>query len=354
MVFMFISCLCSSFLTFLLARKNRHIIFQALKISRTLLEKCQQFFIETFTKEGVKYSIDSIVSHEKNSSHQSKRKNNMNESCLCFDLESSSTGEACRVENNAIIKLAEDIKKSFFSVKGSKRSPHRFGFALKSFRDFFVRLNVHATTPPTENPDSCKQLSDLSRRLLSDELPVTSTFEFVQSGSIKSLSVYLSNGAYDNTGISDAQDLLWHLSEVQSRLHKFASLALTVPNGSSANPLGVLVEKLLDTLHMCYDSFPVMLSDEQSTRESMMIPLRYPETQEPTSLELKFRRSQREKELRTYNDVLSVNLFSTPDAIEPVLFPKICRRTDQEPAPKVSQCCSNYNFLYVNAKNIWG
>jgi E3 ubiquitin-protein ligase TRIP12 len=189
---------------------------------------------------------------------------------------------------------------------------------------------------------------------LSDELPVTSTFEFVQSGSIKSLSIYLSNGAYDNTGISDAQDLLWHLSEVQSRLHKFASLALTVPNGSSANPLGILVEKLLDTLHMCYDSFPVMLSDEQSTRESMMIPLRYPETQEPTSLELKFRRSQREKELRTYNDVLSVDLFSTPDAIEPVLFPKICRRTDQEPAPKVSQCCSNYNFLYVNANNIWG
>ncbi|PAN17002.1 hypothetical protein PAHAL_3G100800 [Panicum hallii] len=326
----------SSFLNFLLARKNCHIILQALKISRILLEKCQQFFLETFTKEGVKHSIDSIVSHEKNSSHQSKRKNNMNESCLCFDLESSSTGEVCRVENNAVMKLAEDIKKSFFSVKGSKRSPHRLGFALKSFRDFFVRLNVHATTPPTENPDSCKQLTDLSRRLLSDELPVTSTFEFVQSGSIKCLSVYLSNGAYGNAGISDGQDLLGHLSEVQSRLQKFASLALTVPNDSSANPLEILVEKLLDTLQMCYDSFPVMLSDEQSTHESMMIPLRYPETQELKSLELKFRRSQREKELRNYNDVLSVDLFSTPDAIEPVLFPEICRRTDQEPAPKNS------------------
>uniref|UniRef100_K3ZBY2 HECT-type E3 ubiquitin transferase n=1 Tax=Setaria italica TaxID=4555 RepID=K3ZBY2_SETIT len=321
----------SSFLTCLLARKNRHILFQTLKISRTLLEKCQQFFLETFTKEGVKHSIDSIVSQEKNSSHQLKTKNNK-ESCLSFDLESSSTGEACRIENNAVMKLGEEIKKRFFSVKGSKKSPHRFGFSLKSVRDFFARL--HAATSPTENPDSCKQLSDLSRRLLSDELPVTSTFEFVQSGSIKYLAIYLSNGAYCNTDLSDEQDVLGQLDEVQSRLQKFASLALTVSNESSANPLGILVEKLLDTLQMCYDSFPVMLSDEPSTRESMMIPLRYPETQEVTTLELKFRRSQREKELRNYNDVLSVDLFSTPDAIEPVLLPEVCKKTDQEPAPK--------------------
>ncbi|CAN6358366.1 unnamed protein product [Urochloa humidicola] len=325
----------SRFLTCLLARKNRHILFQALKISRTLLEKRQAFFLETFTKEGVKHSIDSIVSQERNLSHQSKRKN-MNESCLFFDLESSSTDEACRVENNAVMKLAEDIKKSFFSVKGSKKSAHRFGFALKSLRDLFARLNVLAATPSTAKPDSCKQLSDLSRRLLSDELPVTSTFEFVQSGSIKCLAMYLSNGAYCNTDLNDGQDVLGQLSEVQSRLQKFASLALTMANTSSANPLGILVEKLLDALHMCYDSFPVMLSDEQSTRESMLIPLRYPETQDRTSLELKFRRSQREKELHNYNDVLSVNLFSTPDAIEPVLFPQVCRRTDQEPAPKNS------------------
>ncbi|OEL17672.1 E3 ubiquitin-protein ligase UPL4 [Dichanthelium oligosanthes] len=312
----------SSFLTCLLARKNSHILFQTLKISRTLLEKHQQFFFVTFTKEGVKHSIDAIVSQEKNSSHQSKRKNSMKESCLCSDLESSSTHEPCRIGNNAVMKLAEEIKKSFFSVKGSKKSPPRFGFALKSFRDFFARLNVHASTPPAENPDNCKQLSDLSKRLLSDELPVTSTFEFVQSGSVKHLAVYLSNGAYCNADISDGQDVLGQLNEVQSRLQTFASLALTMSNERSVNPLGILVEKLQDTLHVCYDSFPVMLSDEQYTRESMMIPVRYLEPQERTSLELKFRRSKREKELRNYNDVLSVDLFSTPDAIEPVLFPE--------------------------------
>ncbi|KAF8666891.1 hypothetical protein HU200_053415 [Digitaria exilis] len=322
----------SSFLTCLLSRKNRHIVFQALKISRTLLEKRQHFFLETFTKEGVKYSIDSILSQEKNSSHQSKGNNNVKESCLCFDLESSSTGEACRIENNAVMKLAEEIKKSLFSVKGSKISPYRFGFALKSFRDFFARLNVHTATPSIKNPDSCKQLSDLSRRLLSDELPATSTFEFVHSGSVKHLAIYLSNGAYRNEDFSNGHEVLGQLNEVQSRLLKFASLALTMSNEGSANPLGILVEKLLDTLHLCYDSFPVMLSDEQRARESVMIPLRY--TEEPTSLELKFRKSLREKELRNYNDVLSVNLFSTPDAIEPVLFSEVCR--DQEPASKNS------------------
>lgn len=333
MMFMFISRLCISFLNCLLARKNQHILFETLKISRNLLEKDQRFSLETFTKEGVKHAIEYIVSQSKNTSHQSERNNSVKESCLCFDLESSSTVEACSIENDAVMELAEEIKKNFFSVKQSKKSPHRFGFTIKSVRDFFARLNVYALTHPAENPDSCKQLSDLSRRLLSDELPVTSTFEFVQSGSIKCFAVYLSNGAY-NADLNDGP-VLEQLSKVQSRLQKFANLALTLSNESSANPLGILVEKLLETLHMCYDSFPVMLSDKQISRESMMIPLRYPEAQKPTSLELKFRRSQKERELRNYNGVLSVDLFSTPDTTEPILFPEVFRRTDQEPTSKV-------------------
>ncbi|KAL6864715.1 hypothetical protein ACP4OV_015866 [Aristida adscensionis] len=328
----------SSFLSCLLVRKNRHVVFQTLKISRTLLQKDQQFFFETFSKEGVKHAIDAIVSQERNSNDQTKRKNNIQESCLCFDIgpESSLTNEACRIENNAVMKLAEEIKEKFLAVKGSKKSLQRFGFALKCVRDFFARLNVHAMTTPVENLDSSKQLSDISRRLLSNELPVTSTFEFVDSGIIKYLADYLSNGAYFNANIKNGQDLQAHLHEVQSRLQKFTCMALTASNESSVKPLGILVEKLLDTLHMCHDTFPVMLSDEQVTRESMMIPLRYPENQVPTSLDLKFRRSHREKELHNFADVLNVNLFSTPDDIEAILLPKICKSTDQEPASKKS------------------
>ncbi|OQU77294.1 hypothetical protein SORBI_3009G025200 [Sorghum bicolor] len=342
----------SSFLNCLLARKNHHILFETLKISRTLLEKDQLFSLETFTKEGVKHAIEYIVSQSKNTSHQSERNNSMKESCLCFDLESSSTVEACSIENDAVMELAEEIKKNFFSVKRSKKTSHRFGFTLRSVRDFFARLNVYALTHPAENPDSCKQLSDLSRRLLSDELPVTSTFEFVQSGSIKCFAVYLSNGAYCNADLNDGP-VLEQLSKVQSRLQQFANLALTLSNKSSANPLGILVEKLLDTLHMCYDSFPVMLSDEQISRESMMIPLRYPEAQEPTLLELKFRRSRKERELRNYNGVLSVDLFSTPDTTEPILFPRVFRRTDQEAASKNSnqEIEANGSKKLVESKN---
>ncbi|KAJ1261374.1 hypothetical protein BS78_09G024900 [Paspalum vaginatum] len=298
----------SSFLTCLLARKNRHILFQALKISRTLLEKDQEFFFETFTKEGVRHAIDAISSQDKNSILKSKRKNSMKERCFCFDLESSLTDKACRVENNVVMELAEEINKSFFLVKGSKKSAHRFGFSLKSVRDFFAR----SLTPSAENQDKGKQLSHLSRRLLPDELQVYSTFEFVQSGSIRYLTDYLSNAEYCNAN-----------PELQSRLQKFAHLALTMSNDGSTKPLGILVGKLLDTLHMCYDTFPVMLSDEQCTRESTMIPLRYPETQETTSLELKFRRSKKDKELFNYTAVLSVKLFSTPQAIEPVIFPRV-------------------------------
>jgi E3 ubiquitin-protein ligase TRIP12 len=340
-----LSCFCDSFLTCLLARKNHHIVFQTLKISRTLLEKHPQFFCEAFTKEGVKHAIFSIISQELNNIHQSKRKDKMQESCMCFhlDLKSSSTDEACRIEDNAIMKLAEEIKKSFLAVKGSKKPPNKIGLALKMVRDFFATLNVHVMAPPIENPDSCKQLSDLSRKLLLDKLPVTSTFEFVESGSIKYLADYLSNGACFNANLSGGQELLGHLNEVRSRMQKFTCLALIVSNESSVKPLGFLVEKLLDSLHMYYDSFPVMLSDEQCTRESMVIPLRLSETQERTSLEIKFRRSYREKLLEKYNDVLSVDLFSTPDDIEPILWPHVCKRDDEVPAFKVLTytCCSN-------------
>ncbi|TVU18117.1 hypothetical protein EJB05_34191 [Eragrostis curvula] len=341
----------SSFLTCLLARKNRHVVYETLKISRTLLTKHKQFFFETFTKEGVKHAICSIVSQELNN-HQSKRKNEVEESCLCFylDSESSSTDEACRIEDNAIMKLAEEIKTSFFAVKGSKKSPNRIGLALQIVRDFFARLNVHSMTPPIENPDSCKQLSDLSRRLLSDDLPVTSTFEFVESGSIKYLADYLSNGACFYENLKNGQELVGHINEVRSRLQKFTYLALTRSNESSEKPLAVLVEKLLDALHMYYDSFPVMLSDEQCPRESMMIPLRFSEDQERTTLELKFRKSHREKELDKYRNVLSVDLFSTPDDIESVLLPHICKTNDQEPSSKNQEKEANQMTKFVESK----
>uniref|UniRef100_A0A804PS09 HECT domain-containing protein n=2 Tax=Zea mays TaxID=4577 RepID=A0A804PS09_MAIZE len=322
--------LCISLFNCLLAQKNQHVLFETLKISRILAKKDQHFFLESFTKEGVKHAIEYIVSQSKNTSHQ-----NMKEFCLCFYMKTSSTVEACSIANNSVTELAKEIKKNFLSVKGSNKSPNRFGFTLKSVRDFFARLNLYSSTHLAENPDSCKQLFDLSRRLLSDELPVTSNFEFVQSGSIKCLSVYLSNGAYCNADLNDGP-VLEQLSVVHSRLHKFANLALTPFNESSANPLGILVEKLLDTLHMCYGSFPVLLSYEQMPREDMMIPLRYPKAKKPTSLLLKFRRSQKERELYNYNGVLSVDLFSTPDSTEPILFPEIFRRTDQEPASENS------------------
>ncbi|KAK3137637.1 hypothetical protein QOZ80_5BG0454990 [Eleusine coracana subsp. coracana] len=207
----------SSFLTCLLARKNRHVVFQTLKISRTLLKKHPQFFFETFTKEGVKH--------------------------------------------------------------------------------------------------------------------------------------YLSNGACFNANMRNGQDLLGQLNEVRNRLQKFTCLALAESNEISVKPIGVLVEKLLDALHMYYDSFPVMLSDEQSARESMVIPLRFSETEERTSLELKFQRSYREKVLERYNGALSVDLFSTPEDIEPILWPHVCKRNDQEPASKNQETEANQSRRFVESEN---
>ncbi|XP_044364636.1 E3 ubiquitin-protein ligase UPL4 [Triticum aestivum] len=323
----------SSFLTCLLARKNRHIVFQTLEVAKTLLKKHHQFFFESFTKEGVKHVIETIQAQEKNrnSSQKLKRKNNTQEWCLCYELDlDSSSADGCKIENNAILNLAEEIKKSFVVVKANNKSPHRFGCVLKFVKDFFVRLNRHALTVPTQDPDLCKELSDISRKFLSDELPSTSTFTFAKSGSAKYLVDYLSNGACLKSNLNNCQDLAEQLKEVQHRLQKFTHLALKVSNGSSVKPLGILVDKLLDALHMSYDSFPVILSDHgQRTRESTMIPLRHSRTQESELLDIKFVKARREKELRSYGGVLPVSLSSKPGEIEAVLWPEVSKGNTQ-------------------------
>ncbi|PNT71974.1 hypothetical protein BRADI_2g37870v3 [Brachypodium distachyon] len=333
----------SSFLTCLLARKNRHVVLETLKVSKTLLKKHHHFFFEAFAKEGVKQTVDAIHAQE---NHKSKRNSTMQETCVCFDLDSDvSSADGCKIENNAILNLAEEIKKSFLLVKASNKSPHRFGCVIKTIRDFFAQLNGYTITTRTRNPDLCKELSDVSRRLLSDQLPSTSTFTFVKSGSTKHLADYLSNGAYFNSNLNNCQSFVEQLKEVQIRLQKFTHLALMVSNESSEKPLGILVEKLLDALHMCYDSFPVMLSDyELRTRDSTMIPLRHSGNEESGSLYIKFVRACREKELHNYNDVLPVDLYSKPDDIEAVLWPEICESTED------GQSSSRLMFSYKGTK----
>uniref|UniRef100_J3M3J3 HECT-type E3 ubiquitin transferase n=2 Tax=Oryza brachyantha TaxID=4533 RepID=J3M3J3_ORYBR len=351
----------SSLLAVWLARKNRHIIFQTLNISKTLLKKHQKFFFETFIKEGVKHAIDTILAQEKDAkSNHKQRGKNLQESCLCFDLDlDTSTDDACRIEKGAILKLSEDIKKNFL-VKETAKPHHRFGCDFKSIKELFSRLNGHAEPPPAKeqnlnrsekDQELCKQLSDFSRQLLSDELPSTSTFEFVQSGSVKHLAGYLSNGAYFNSNIRNCQDFLGELKEVKNRLQKFTHLALTVRNQSSVKPLGILVEKLIDALHVCYDSFPVILADEQHTRESTMIPLRDSGTEGPVDLYIKFSRSSTKEELDNYNSVLPVYLSSTPESIEEVLWPEICRRTGNESAYKEATQEANGSRTPVGLRN---
>ncbi|CAM0958006.1 unnamed protein product [Alopecurus aequalis] len=324
----------SSFLTCLLARKNRHVVFQTLKVSKSLLKKHHQFFLDSFTKEGVKHAIDAIQEQEK-----LKRKNNMQECCVCFEFQSdASSGDGCKIGNSAILNLAEKIKKSFFAVKATNKSPHRLGCFITIAKGFFARLKGHTMTTPTQNLDQCRELSEVSRRLLSDKLPITSTFVLARSGSVKDLSDYLSNGAYLNPNLNNCQNLQERVKEVQSRLQIFAHLALTMSNESSAKPLEILVEKLLDALHMSYDSFPVILSHhKQRTRENTMIPLR--RTKKSKSLHIKFVKARRAKDVQGYGGVLPVPISSKPEAIGADLWPKIC-------SPRNGQGSSRLLFCY--------
>ncbi|XP_020102558.1 E3 ubiquitin-protein ligase UPL4-like [Ananas comosus] len=317
----------SSLLASLSAHKDHQILFHTLKIAEILLEKAPDFHLISFCKEGLVNFIDAIILRERNPQQsklrKDKDKSNVANSCYCYsfgsDSSPSSDKEACRVGKEAVLALAESIRNTFFSTtSGSKNG----GFVriLQNLKDFFSisNNNYNATKSLTKDGQTREKICDALH-----QVKAMSNLEFVDSGIIRSLACYLSNGRFLKGEIKDTDKLLKHLHEVEMRLDAFACIALLIPDQrSEENILSILVRKLQDALHAsCCDNFSLILSDNyQSELKHVTIPLR---NSEFMKIKVQFRRAVREKNLANFDDVLAIDLNSPLEAIEALLWPHI-------------------------------
>ncbi|XWS66938.1 hypothetical protein CRYUN_Cryun05aG0243300 [Craigia yunnanensis] len=336
-----------SFLAGVFTRKDQHLLMLALQIAEMILQKLSDVFLSSFIKEGVFFAIDALLMPEKCSqvmlpvfsgiqpSFGSSQKSSASEvqQCLCyaFDTVASSSVPPCKLDNDTVCNLAKHIKTNYFAPElfDSEKGMTVILQNLKTFSAALcnlINMPVGDDTPVQHEEKFYSILHQIILKLNGRE-PV-STFEFIESGIVKSLMHYLSNGLYlrDNEEFNGIYD---HLLVLGKRFEVFAKLFLSysdIPIEDS--PLSVLIQKLQSALSSL-ENFPVIPSHGFRQKNSFAtVPngrcVMYP------CFRVRFVRGEGETYLSDYpEDVLTVDPFSSSDAIEGYLWPKIfTKRTE--------------------------
>lgn len=324
----------SSFLAGLLARKDHHMLFPTLKIVEILMQKLPGVYLSSFVKEGVIYAIDSLVvlndlaqpaaQQSGDSGHHVSARDGSR--CLCFAFTSGSPSiesTTCRLGKDAVLTLAKHIKNTYF-INDSEIGSTEILQKLKSY-SLLLNDNVEKCLPDDVCARSRKEdhiahiLDQVLKELNSGES--MSTFEFIESGIVKSLAHYLSNGRYLQPALGHEVSLD-HSCAVLTRFQRFAGIILSNVGQSGKDMLfSLLVRKLQDALS-CFDSFPVVLSQVTRARSVLAdVPFRH-STLNPC-LKVRFVKEEGEADLSDYNGVLTIELSSSLDVIEGYLWPKV-------------------------------
>ncbi|KAK8935142.1 E3 ubiquitin-protein ligase UPL4 [Platanthera zijinensis] len=324
----------SSFLAGLMARKDRHVLVSALKIVELLIRKFPCVCSSSFLKEGVVYSIELLLEHEDqllSVGQQSDQKDNQIvqrdvSRCLChaFDLPNTTTSErTCRLGKDTVFTLAKHIKDTYFTGE-SVNCEIGVSEVLKKLKAMCVVLNK--TVDQFSSHYGCAKSEDLSQLLVQVMAEINlgetiSSFEFVESGIIRSLVHYFSNGRYLSKSFSDCMPTSHGLA-ILDRLQSFADISLCKAGQTWEDMLFTcLVRKLQDAL-TSIENFPVILSHLFKPRSSYSdIPTRHP-TLYPC-LRIRFVREDGELNLSDHSDVVSIEVSTTLDVIEGFLLPKV-------------------------------
>ncbi|PIA45461.1 hypothetical protein AQUCO_01700766v1 [Aquilegia coerulea] len=330
----------SSFLAGIIARKELHLLMLALTIVKNVMQELPDAFFNSFIKEGVVYTIDALITPEECPQFilqtsegaqllsRSNQRMPANDSvgCLCYvyDIDQSSENEICKLEETSVHTLAKYIRTTYFTTKSGCSE-------LKSISLLKKLRNLCAVLSDKENMsvsnDNCEQEKNLSYTLgqileeLSGEEPV-STFEFIESGIVRSLVDYLSNGCYRNR-VVDPNELLNHLLVLQKRYEVFAKLCLSPPSHPLKDkPLGILLGKLQSALSLL-ENFPVVLHDVSKPKETY-VTIPFERTTFHPCLKVRFIKEEGDTSLCDYvSDVVSIEAFTSINAIERYLWPRV-------------------------------
>ncbi|XP_030521970.1 E3 ubiquitin-protein ligase UPL4 [Rhodamnia argentea] len=332
-----------SFLAGVFTRKDYHVLDIALQIAESSLQKLGDMCLKSFIKEGVFFAIDALITPEKcshrlfpvfsgnqlsvDSSQKPANKGVLR--CLCYAFEnghspSASETGTCKLALDTVHQRAKDIRTSFFSPELCD-SEEALTDILQMLKMFAVSINDLMNESNDESSLQHEEkfhsvVHQIAVKLNGSE-PI-STFEFIESGVVKSLVNYLSSGL-STCDTVELDGKVGHLFVIEKRLRVFGRLVLTPLDSLHGDvPMVVLIRKLQSALSSL-ENFPVIINNSTKQRNSFaMVPngrcVSHP------CLRVHFVRGEGEECLCDYSqDVITVDPFTPLNAIEGFLYPKV-------------------------------
>lgn len=343
------SCLSGSFLAGVFTRKDPHVLILALQIVELILQKLSYSFLDSFVKEGVFFAIDALSEPEKcpvltpekcshltisvlngvqlsfDSSHKSSSREVLR--CLCYAFASGrlapvSERGSCKLENDSVYNLAKNIKTKYFSSELFD-CDKTLTDILQKLRTFSSALSDLVSISISKDGFDLHEediLDQVIKKLNGRER--ISTFEFIESGIVKSLVNYLSNGQYLMEK-GECCGVHGNIYAIEKRLQVFTRTLLFSSDPLSQElPISTFIWKLQSALSSL-ENFPVILSHVAKLRNSFAVVPNGRCTMYPC-IRVRFMRGEAETCLRDYSeDVLTVDSFCSMDAIEGYLWPKV-------------------------------
>ena len=317
------------------------MLMLALQIAETILQNFSDIFLKLFIKEGVFFAIDALLTPERSSqlvypvysgiqlSLDSSQKFASREAlkCLCYAFSTSqspTSSEAgnCKLDKDSVCNLAQHIKTKYLAPElyDSEKGLTDILQNLRALSDDLLSMSTDNSVCALNEEKIKSILYQIMDKLTSKEQ--VSTFEFIESGVVRSLVNYLSQGHYmrENGG---EQSVCGYNAATEKRFEALARVCLYDPQPLSGDtPLSVLIRNLQSAL-TSLEAFPVILSNGPKLRHSYAaVPsgcsIPYP------CLKVRFVRGEGETCLNDYiEDLLTVDPFSSLHSIEGYLWPKV-------------------------------
>lgn len=355
----------SSFLAGVFTRKDLHVLLLALKIVEAVLQKHANVFLDSFIKEGVLFAIDALLSPERCSPfmfpscndvqflHDTAQKSSSRDvGCLCFSFNSCQSPVAtkvmtCKLEKDSIKNIAEHIKNNYF---GTELLDTEKGFTdiLQKLQTLSVALTdlVNKSTRGFACGEDEEQFYPVLQQIMSvlgGKDPI-STFEFVESGIVKSLLNYLFNGKY---AVDKAENQgLYQMHVTEKRFEVLGKLLVYISETPFENSILTTLIRRLQSALSSMETFPVILSQGTKLRNSYAT-VPYGHVTSYPCLKVLFVKGEGENLSDYFKDVVNVDPFSTMDAIDKYLWPKVSsKRTYHHPyseneASEEKECSSS-------------
>ncbi|KAG4996143.1 hypothetical protein JHK85_027582 [Glycine max] len=331
----------SSFLAGVFTRKDHHMLMLALQIAEIILQNFSDDFLKLFVKEGVFFAIEALLTPERSSklmypafggiqlSLDSSQKSSSRDAlkCLCFAF---STGQSptslearnCKLDKDSLYNLATHIKNKFLAPELFDSEKGLTGILqnLRALSNDLLSMSTDSGALAVHEEKINNILYQIMDKLTGKEQ--VSTFEFIESGVVKSLVNCLSHGQYIREK-KRVHGVCNYNPVIEKRFEALASVCLCASQPlSGETPLSMLIRNLQTAL-ASLEAFPIVLSNGPKLRNSFAtVPngcsIPYP------CLKVRFVKGEGETFLNDYTeDFHTVDPFSSVHSIERYLWPKV-------------------------------